>query len=94
MKAYHVSDYEGYGHIVFAETRGKAVAKSLEWDLFPHSMFTEVSATRAPYKKQKQKIERYEKALESVAYKQFRVEPKRVIVKMQSLAREALVNTR
>ncbi|TCJ05059.1 hypothetical protein [Cytobacillus praedii] len=36
----------------------------------------------------------YKKALETIAYKGFNVESNRIVVKMQSIAREALVNKR
>ncbi|MGP4073800.1 hypothetical protein ACTWQB_14750 [Piscibacillus sp. B03] len=36
------------------------------------------------------KNQRYREVLESIAYSQFNVEPKRVVVKMQSKARQAL----
>lgn len=39
-------------------------------------------------------IERYENALDSIAHKTFNVEPKRAVVKMQSIARDVLGNKR
>ena len=38
----------------------------------------------------KSENERYKKSLEAIAYKGFNVEPKRIVVKMQCIARDAL----
>lgn len=53
MKAYNVSDREGYSDyavIVFAETRGKAIASALGTEEFPYCDwdFTQLSARREP----------------------------------------------
>lgn len=53
MKAWYVTDrkgYSDYGIIIFAETRGKAIANALGTDEFPKYDwdFTELSARRKP----------------------------------------------